>query len=267
MLDAAARNQETEMKLRAITLLLLLLPAYDAIGRPAAAQPETMTWMVNGVERLGIVYAPSKPGRGKAPLIFAFHGSGDNAEHFTITGFHDAWPEAIVVYMQALEQSRGQGNTAFQNSDAGPGNADLKFFDVALADMRRKFKVDDSKIFAAGFSNGGRFVYLLWAARDRIFSAFAAVAGTMNPSLIPKEPKPLIAITGRQDPGFPQHMQSIEKAKKVNYAENSGEPCGAACTLYKSSANSPVITVIHDGAHMYPSSATDYIVSFFRLRP
>jgi len=229
----------------------------------AVAEPETRTWTIDGTVRQAIVHAPSKATRGKLPVIFAFHGSGYNAEHFSITGFHDAWPEALVVYMQALERNPGRGDTGFQNADVSTNNRDLKFVDTVLADLRRQFRVDDARIFAVGFSNGGRFVYLLWAARGKTFAAFAPVAGTLATTIKLKDPKPLIAVTGRQDQ-FRQHLESVEVAKTLNFATGPGEPCGTNCTVFRSPRSAPVITVIHDGGHFYPSFATDAIVSFLR---
>ena len=246
--------------------LFILLSAGATTAAPAA-EPEVRTWTIDGTVRRALVYAPAKASRGKVPIVFGFHGGGDNAEHFSITGFQDAWPEAVVIYMQALERNPGRGDTGYQNADASAPNRDLKFFDTALADLRQSFRVDDSRIFAVGFSNGARFVYLLWATRSKTFAAFAAVSGTLATTVVLKDPKPLIYFGGRLEPSLRQQMESVEIAKKLNYATGSGEKCGTDCTLYRSPRSAPVITVVHDGGHLYPSFATDAIVSFFRSRP
>ena len=159
------------MRPSTIPLLILLGAARVAAG-PTAAKPQNMTWTVNGIERHALVYAPSKSSRGKIPLVFGFHGGGDTADHFSIAGFQDAWPEAVIVYMQGRERNPGQPGGAFQNTDTSSTNPDLLFFDTVLADMRQKFRIDDARIYAAGFSNGGRFVYLLWATRSPTFASF-----------------------------------------------------------------------------------------------
>ncbi len=49
----------------------------------AAAESKVMTWKVDGVERQAIVYLPTaKATSGKAPLVFAFHGHGDDARNY-----------------------------------------------------------------------------------------------------------------------------------------------------------------------------------------
>jgi len=250
--------------MKVLGLVFLLLVAVTPKGVAAT----TMNWTVDGVERHAIVYAPSKNTKAKLPVVFAFHGGGDTAEHFTIAGFQDAWKDALIVYMQGLPRDSGAGG-AFQNTDAGPNNPDLKFFDVVLGDLHQKFRIDDQRIYAAGFSNGARFVYLLWATRSPIFAGFATVAGALAPAIVIKDPKSLILIGGRQERtvDFKLQMQAFETLRTVNGATGYGESCGKNCSLYRSSKGAPIITYLHDGGHLYPSEATDIIVSFFRAHP
>ena len=66
-------------------MLLLLLSLLGSTIGGAAVTPSTMTWRIDGAERQAIVYAPAKATKSKVPVVFAFHGGGDTAEHFTIT--------------------------------------------------------------------------------------------------------------------------------------------------------------------------------------
>ena len=80
--------------MKAILALLLLGPLSD---------PERMEWKVDDVEREALVCAPSKPGEGKPPLVFAFHGHGGTMRNAARSfAFHERWPEAVVVYPQGL---------------------------------------------------------------------------------------------------------------------------------------------------------------------
>ena len=65
-----------------------------------------MTWTVDGDKREAIVFAPPRR-RGKLPLIFSFHGHGDDMENFQYVGLQQAWPDAIVVYFQGLPSRDG----------------------------------------------------------------------------------------------------------------------------------------------------------------
>src|SRR5439155_4463540 len=88
---------------------------------------------------------------------------------------------------------------------------DLKFFDRMLETMRQKFAVDDRRIYAAGFSNGAIFCYVLWAKRGQTLAAIGPVAGCLSNKLPTEEgetpgpteltrPLPVMHIAGLMDP-------------------------------------------------------------------
>jgi polyhydroxybutyrate depolymerase len=229
----------------------------------AAAERKVMTWNVDGTKRQAIVYSPSKIS-GKAPLVFSFHGHGDTALNFEGVGLQDAWAEAVVVYPQGLASPR-DGAPGWQNEAGLDGDRDLKLVDQAIAELHKTFPIDDSRIYATGFSNGARFSYLLWAVRPRVFAAFGPVAGMLAPSMTLSEPKPVVHVGGQQDRtnAFALQVQSIELAKKVNGVMGQGESCGHQCLLY-SGKGAPVMTMIHNGGHIYPEGTSELIVKFFK---
>jgi polyhydroxybutyrate depolymerase len=229
----------------------------------AAAERKAMTWNVDGATRQAIVYSPSKIG-GKTPLVFSFHGHGDTAVNFEGVGLQDAWPEAVIVYPQGLPSSR-DGAPGWQNEPGLDGDRDLKFVDQAISELHKTFPIDDSRIYATGFSNGARFSYLLWAVRPNIFAAFGPVAGMLAPSLKLREPKPVVHIAGQQDRtnAFDVQVQSIELAKQVNGVSGKGKSCGHECVLY-AGKGAPVMTMIHPGGHTYPDGTSELIVRFFK---
>ena len=68
----------------------------------AFGESKTMTWIVDGVKREAIVYLPSaKSPNGKTPVVFAFHGYGDDMQNFQHVDLQEAWPEAIVDFLLA----------------------------------------------------------------------------------------------------------------------------------------------------------------------
>ena len=52
---------------------------------------------------------------------------------------------------------------------------DLKFVDAIMTTLRQKYSIDERRVYATGFSNGGLFTYLLLSARPNLFAAFALV--------------------------------------------------------------------------------------------
>lgn len=222
-----------------------------------------MDWIVNGESRSAIVYAPA-PGQvaGPLPLIFAFHGHGDYVRNFQNTLLHRAWPAAIVVYFQGLPTR--DDLPGWQVEQGQENDRDLQFVDVALASLRRKFKVDEQRIYATGFSNGAGFTYLLWAERPKVFAAFAAVAGRIPSAVRLTEPRPVVHVAGVRDARIPfaSQEQAIELAKDVNGSTGRETGCGEGCTIYSGVA--PVIALIHPGGHSWPPNASDLIAKFFR---
>jgi polyhydroxybutyrate depolymerase len=242
--------------------------ALTLCGQIASAQrADVRTWRLDGETRRAIVYPPSKESpTGRVPLVFSFHGRGDDVENFQHVGLHGAWPEAIVVYFQGLT-GRG-GVTGWQVETGQDDDRDLALVDAALASFRKEFKVDEARIYSTGFSNGAAFTYLLWAARPAVFAAFAPVAGRLRPPVQLKQPKPLFHVAGTGDPQvlFSDQQVAIEAAKRVNGVTGSGTSCGNGCTLYSSGA-APVMTWIHRGGHDYPQSTSERIAKFFREHP
>jgi polyhydroxybutyrate depolymerase len=230
-----------------------------------SASAQVTTWQVDGETREAIVYAPDAPqGDEQVPLVFSFHGRGDNMQNFQHTNVHVAWPEAIVVYFQGL--STGGGLSGWQAGRGADGDRDLKLVDVALASLREAYNVDDDRIYATGFSNGGMFTYLLWSERSGVFAAYAPVAGRLRPSVELTQPRPVLHVAGRRDRqvAFEDQEAAIASAVEANGGGASAVSCGDGCTLYGSDEAAPVMTWIHPGGHVYPRETSDRIVSFFR---
>ena len=265
---ASKRLRQPGTFLRTVTWVTLTIVGLTIT--PARVRADVMKWTVDGAAREAIVVSPSKQdASGKAPLIFAFHGHGD-----TMQGaaggmrLEKYWPEAIVVYPQGLPTNPAadpEGWGWIYNADAD-GQRDVQFVDAMLATLRTKFKVDDRRIYATGFSNGAVFTYELWSARANIFAAFAVVSGRMAPAVHLTEPKPLLVIAGQQDRTvmFKDQLAAINTARAMNGASETGTSCGAECMMYSSSKGSPVITYIHDGGHVYPAGVPYLTVQFFK---
>ena len=131
--------------------------------------------------------------------------------------------------------------------------------------MRERHRIDDDRIYATGYSNGGMFTYLLWAERPGVFAAYAPVAARLRPSVRPSQAAPVFHVAGERDRvvSFEDQEAAIAVAIKVNGVDETTS-CGAGCTVYGAGTAAPVMTWIHPGAHVYPRETTRRIVSFFR---
>jgi polyhydroxybutyrate depolymerase len=235
---------------------------------PALAERKMMSWTVDGIARKGIVMYPEKQS-GPAPLVLAFHGHGDTNTNFAGVELEEAWPDAIVVYPLGLPASR-DGLSGWQTEPGMDHDRDLKLVDEMLASLHKAFQIDDSRIYATGFSNGAHFSYLLWAERPQVFAAFAAVAGRIRGDL-PKQPKPLLHIGGASDHqvDFADQTEAMDIARKVNGVDTKGTRCPTAiptgaCVMYPSANGTPVMTVVFMGGHQYPYGTSQQIVKFFQ---
>ena len=252
------------MKMR-LTRIGFVVALLVLCGRVVSA--EVVTWTVDGDKREALVFAPSTPPPGKLPLIFSFHGHGDDMENFQYVGLQQAWPDAIVVYFQGLPSRDGYPGWQVERGEYN--DRDLKLVDAALASLRKKYDVDDDRIYATGFSNGAHFTYLLWAERPSVFAAYAPVAGRIRASEVPRQPRPLLHVGGARDAqvAFADQKAAIATAVGVNGVGGQTKSCGEGCTLYGSGTPAPVMTWIHQGGHEYPPSTSGRIVAFFHDHP
>jgi poly(3-hydroxybutyrate) depolymerase len=114
------------------------------------------------------------------PLVFVFHGAGDtNPENMK-----DWFPiessmgrSAIGVYPQALNRTHADGSGGDIPRWDLDGDEDLHFFDAMLAAIGGAMCVDQSKVFATGFSSGGNFSHQLGCLRQTSLRAVAPVEG------------------------------------------------------------------------------------------
>jgi polyhydroxybutyrate depolymerase len=252
-------------------------PPLDSTPAPVTtAPPVEREWTVDGVARKALVYLPPKVAEGKAPVIFAFHGHGGSmnqaARSFKLQAY---WPEAIVVYMQGLptvgQLTDPEGKKAgWQKGVGDEGDRDLKFFDAVYASLKTDYKIDETRVFAMGHSNGGGFTYLLWAARGDLFRAVApssSIPGARGRNL---KPKPVLHVAGENDPlvKYAWQEMAIDLVKRVDSCEATGKPWAkvgdVTGTEYPSKSGNPVVTLIQPGGHVFPREAPALIVRFFK---
>ena len=261
------------MNLKAILAGLLVFCAGVSL---ASAELKQREWNIDGVTRQALISVPASASTNGLPLVFAFHGHGGSAAQAARSfGYHEIWPEAVVVYMQGLPtpgqltDPEGKKN-GWQNDAADQGGRDLKFFDAVLSSLQKEYKIDPKRIYATGHSNGGGFTYLLWAERGDLFAAVAP-SGSLSRDGLPKlKPKPVLHLAGETDPLVKYGWQEImmKADRKLNGCAETGVPWASAGdltgTLYPSVAGTPFVSLIHPGGHQFPKEAPALIVRFFK---
>lgn len=153
-------------------------------------------------------YAPLEP----TPLILNMHGFGGNAEEYREyvggeTGLQllADQREFFVAYPQAYLLKAGE--RYWQPGDNGEQDIalnDIYYIERVLADIQADYNIDEDRIFALGFSNGGMMAYSLGCNRGDVFAAVGGMATTMIPEECNTEHSPsIIAFHGTDDQILP----------------------------------------------------------------
>ncbi len=207
-------------------LLVLLIPGLLAGGCTASlpegrvAGGETYEnrtdFETGGFRRAYRVHVPQGHSSGAAlPLVVVVHGAFDTAagierasgfsrladrENFAVL-----YPEGIGIlgWLQHWNAGHCCGKAAADGID------DVGFVAFAIEDVCRRLNIDRDRIFMAGFSNGGMFVYRFAAERGAMLAAAAPLAASIGgrPAADapewripePVRPLPLVALHGRSD--------------------------------------------------------------------
>ena len=155
----------------------------DEDGIITGLQTKTLTH--DNVNRNYLVYIPdSYDSEIDYPLMFVFHGFGGIATQFINTADMRDLAESnnfIVVYPQGLDLG-GTGshwNCSNPSADNKSDVDDIGFIENLIDQLILDYPVIDNKrIYAAGYSNGGFMSYYL-ACNSKKFAAIGSVAGTM----------------------------------------------------------------------------------------
>ncbi|MCF8278291.1 MAG: T9SS type A sorting domain-containing protein [Flavobacteriales bacterium] len=162
------------------------------LGTASFAQQTTHNWNYDGVSRKYIQYVPSVyDGSEAVPLVLALHGLGDNVTNFQGVGFQSVADTAnfIVVYPEALVDQAFTGSTAW-NSGAGAFGIslngtvdDVGFLNALMDTLSAQYNIDQTRIFATGFSMGGFMANRLACELNNRVAATASVSGPIGSTL------------------------------------------------------------------------------------
>lgn len=234
----------------------------------------SQTWTVDGVERSALVAAPRAGASGvRAPLVLVFHGHGGSSNGAARTfHIHEAWPEAVVIYPQGLPTvgaiTDPEGRLpGWQQLAGADGDRDLHLTDAMLEWAKAHYPIDSARVFAAGHSNGGSMVYLLWAVRGAQFAAFAPSASVFRPALLATaKPKPAFIVAGKEDPLVPFVAQQLSLAAvlRLDNADPDGAAWAGDAKKHVSTIGADVISYIHPGGHPMPADTGALMVRFFK---
>ena len=144
-------------------------------------QQITETLFFDGQDREYIIYVPEiYDGTLDVPVLFSFHGGGGYASDFIQT--NDMRPLAdtanfIAVYPQGAIDPEG-GTTSWIHK-APTDHDDIFFVEAIIEAISLEYSIDQSRIYACGYSEGAILSYELGCRLNSKIAAFAAVSGSM----------------------------------------------------------------------------------------
>ena len=239
-------------------------------GKPGEAGAVKLA--VGPVQRMALVrLPPDYDARTARPVVFVFHGFTMNSHMMeSMVDFAAAWPEAIVVYPQGLnrqfESWRVGSHPGWQLSVGELEDRDLAFFDSMLEWLRANQCIDEKRVFAMGYSNGGYFSHLLACERPNAVAAIAPAASGARCE--PRAPRPVIVSHGTADTlvGYDEGVAAARAWAQRNGCKSPPQSVAAGCSRAESCSQVPVVMCTHRGGHEYDGSFTREAVEFFKMR-
>ena len=181
------------------------------------------------VTREYILYVPANYDHNIAtPLVIIYHGFGECASGYseTIGSYYglDVLADSenfIVAYPQGA--FREKGAQYWEPGDNGEQDIrvnDVYFSEQLISDISSTFNINLSRVYAAGYSNGGMMAYSLACSRGDLFAAIGIMSGTMlDESCNINQNTPIIIFHGIGDDILPyegnQNYQSVSEV--VNF--------------------------------------------------
>jgi polyhydroxybutyrate depolymerase len=173
---------------------------------------------MDGVQRSFLLHVPAgsagsmsdmdAPPSTAFPLVIVLHGSSGDAESIRGTSQMDSLADArgfLVAYPNGSE-----GGFGLYPSDWNAGTCcgaalregidDLAFISAVIARIESTLPVDRSRIYIAGFSDGGRMAYHVACQLAPTIAAVAVVSGSLvDDECFPGSGVPVLAFHGTSD--------------------------------------------------------------------
>lgn len=160
------------------------------------------------------------------PLVVALHGMGGDENSFFAAYNNGEIKKYAETRGYLVVCPKGRGPTSMYM-----GSAERDVLDV-IAEMKREFSIDDSRVYLTGHSMGGYGTWSISVNHPDLFAAIAPIAGGGNPFVVAKLRGavhiPQLVIHGDKDPTVPvdESRKMVKAAQelgiKVKYNEIPG---------------------------------------------
>ena len=170
-----------------------------------------MTQVIDGetITREYIIHVPSGYQEGdNLPLVIVYHGFGGCAYYMAeeTGGLNDLANEEnfFVAYPQAAYRPEKEDTYWEPGFNGGESIYldDIFFSEQLIEHIDEEFSLDLSRVYAAGYSNGGMLTYSLACLRGDLFAGVCVMSGALldgMDSCDPAQPVPMIIFHGTGD--------------------------------------------------------------------
>lgn len=207
-------------KLMLVVLCLCWMGALAAVAQEATPEATPEAWLVDGVERTYTLYVPetvSDP----APLVIVLHGRfGTGAQIADYSQFNRVADDEgfIIAYPDGVD---GEWNFVRAVPGYDETRDDLAFLVALIDHIAETHAVDLTRVYLAGFSNGGFMVHRAACEDPTHFAGFAVVAaaafGGMQDVCTSELPAPMILIHGTADENVPWDGTGVTRDGQTIY--------------------------------------------------
>ncbi|HVQ15521.1 MAG TPA: PHB depolymerase family esterase [Vicinamibacterales bacterium] len=142
---------------------------------------------------------PGYDGRQRLPLVLDLHGSGGNAAGQARNSGLETLSASERFLVATLEADGGRWNVPVQQNRPD----DVMYVGDVITHVASRVCTDNARVYATGFSGGGRMSSLLGCAMGSRLAAIAPVSGLRFPAPCTGSPVPVLTFHGLADPQNP----------------------------------------------------------------
>jgi polyhydroxybutyrate depolymerase len=160
-----------------INLTWIIFLAFNLFGQ----QQLNRTLFFDGQNRSFIIYVPSTyDGNTQVPVVFNFHGGGGTSSSFIYTNDMRSIADTanfIAVYPQAAVDPSDGSNSWLHKTPTT--HNDVNFIETIIDTLSNDYNIDNDRVYACGYSEGGIFSYELGCRLNNRIASFSSVSGSM----------------------------------------------------------------------------------------
>jgi polyhydroxybutyrate depolymerase len=195
------------MRLRIVTALSVVLGATAAHAQSVSscelphASGVSAQQLVSGQRpRTYRLFVPPRyDGHQRLPLVLDLHGSGGNAAGQARNSGLETLSSTERFIVATLEAEGGRWNVPVQSGRPD----DVAYVSDVISDVAKRVCTDETRVYATGFSGGGRMTSLLACQLGSRLAAVAPVSGLRFPGPCSGRPIPVLTFHGLADPQNP----------------------------------------------------------------